>query len=137
MLIRLNERRASQLFEDAVSGLYYSARFAVIAQQQLETARRTKTDMILLRTDVDGRTVEQVERAIAEPGLVVQQTFRDADLASRVDRTDCGVLLVVHWVRLYRNFTGALRRRGLAWVSRPMALGLLSDEIRRNDQPRE
>ena len=31
MLIRLKERRASQSFEDAVSGLYHSAGFAVMA----------------------------------------------------------------------------------------------------------
>lgn len=94
MLIRLKERRASQSFEDAVSGLYHSAGFAVMAQQQLRTARRTKTEMILLRADVDGQTVEQTERSIAGLGRVMQQTFRDADLAGRVNGTDCGVLLV-------------------------------------------
>ena len=50
--------------------------------------------MILLRADVDGQTVEQTERSIAGLGRVMQQTFRDADLAGRVNGTDCGVLLV-------------------------------------------
>lgn len=94
MLIRLAERQASCSFQDAASGLYHQAGFAVLARQQLKAARRTKTQMILLRADVDGTDLEQAERAIGDLGRVVQRTFRDADMAGRVDGTDCGVLLV-------------------------------------------
>ena len=93
LLIRLTERQDSHSFQDAASGLYHRAGFAAIAQQQLRTAQRTKTEMVLLRADV-GRTLAQAERAIGDLGRVVQRTFRDADLAGRVDGTDCGVLLV-------------------------------------------
>ena len=48
--------------------------------------------MVLLRADVG--TLEQTERAIGDLGRVVQRTFRDADMAGRVDGTDCGVLNV-------------------------------------------
>lgn len=54
MLIRLAERQARQSFQDAGSGLYHRAGFAVLARQQLKAARRTKTEMILLRADVAG-----------------------------------------------------------------------------------
>ena len=56
MLIRLTERQASHSFQDAASGLYHRSGFAVMAQQQLKSARRTKTEMVLLRADVKGRT---------------------------------------------------------------------------------
>ena len=49
--------------------------------------------MVLLRVDVSGDTLEQTERALADVGRMVQRTFRDADMAGRVDGTDCGVLL--------------------------------------------
>jgi len=94
ILLRLAERQASHSFQDAASGLYHRTGFAVLAQQQLKAARRTKTEMVLLRADVDGENLEQTERAIGDLGLVVQRTFRDADMAGRVDGTDCGVLLV-------------------------------------------
>ena len=94
LLIRLAERQAINSFQDAASGLYHRAGFAVVAQQQLRAARRTKTRMILLRADVNGGTPEQTERALGDLGRMVQRTFRDADMAGRVDGTDCGVLLV-------------------------------------------
>ena len=94
LLIRQADRRASQSFRDADSGLYYRAGFAVLAQHQLKAARRTKTEMVLLRADVNGDSLEQAERAVGDLGRVVQGTFRDADLAGRVNGTDCGVLLV-------------------------------------------
>ena len=93
MLIRLAEKEASKSFQD-VSGIYHRVGFSVLAQQQLKAARRTMTRMVLLRADVDGGSLEQTERAIADLGRVVQRTFRDADLAGRVNGTDCGVLLV-------------------------------------------
>ena len=94
MLIRLAERQASHTFQDAASGLYHRSGFAVLARQQLKAARRTKTEMVLLRADVNGTNLEQVEQAIGDLGRVIQRTFRDADMAGRVDGTDCGVLLV-------------------------------------------
>lgn len=94
LLIRLAERQANQSLQDAASGLYHRAGFATLARQQLRAARRTKTEMVLLRADVNGTDREQVERAIGELGKVVQRTFRDADMAGRVNGTDCGVLLV-------------------------------------------
>ena len=93
-LIRLAERQTSHSFQDAESGLYHRAGFTALARQQLKVAQRTKTHMVLVRADVDGGSLEQIERAIADLGRVVQRTFRDADMAGRVDGTDCGVLLV-------------------------------------------
>ena len=93
-LIRLAERQASQSLQDAGSVLYHRAGFAALARQQLKTARRTKTEMVLLLVDVNGDTLEQTERAVGDVGQMVQRTFRDADMAGRVDGTDCGVLLV-------------------------------------------
>jgi diguanylate cyclase (GGDEF)-like protein len=92
--LRLAERQASHSFQDAASGLYHRAGFAALARQQLKVARRTRTEMILLRADVEGETLEQIERALGELGRVVQRTFRDADMAGRMNGTDCGVLLV-------------------------------------------
>ena len=94
LLLRLAERRANHSLRDIDSGLYHRSGFAALAQQQLKAARRTQTEMILLRADVDGETLEQTERAIGDLGRVVQRTFRDADMAGRVNGTDCGVLLV-------------------------------------------
>ena len=94
LLIRLAERQTSHCFQDADSGLYHRAGFAAMAQQQLRSARRTKTRMVLVRADVGSGDLEQTERAIGDLGHVVQRTFRDADMAGRVDGTDCGVLLV-------------------------------------------
>ena len=94
MLIRLAERQASQSLQDAASGLYHRAGFTALARQQLKAARRTKTEMILLRADVNGESLDHTERSIGDLGRVVQRTFRDADVAGRVDGTDCGVLLV-------------------------------------------
>ena len=94
LLLRLAERQVSHSLQDIDSGLYHPSGFAVLARQQLRAARRTKTEMILLRADVDGQGLEQTERAIGDLGRVVQRTFRDADMAGRVDGTDCGVLLV-------------------------------------------
>ena len=94
MLIRLAERQANHSFQDAASGLYHRSGFAMLARQQLKAARRTKTHMILVRADVDGQDRDRIERALGDLGGVVQKTFRDADMAGRVDGTDCGVLLV-------------------------------------------
>ena len=94
LLIRLAERQASHSCRDIASGLYHRTGFAVLARQQLRAARRTSTEMILLRADVHGEDLEQIERAIGDLGRVVQRTFRDADMAGRVDGSDCGVLLV-------------------------------------------
>lgn len=94
LLLRLMERQANQSFQDATSGLYHRAGFSALARQQLRAARRTKTEMVLLRADVDGGTLEQTQCALSDLGRVVQRTFRDADIAGRVDGTDCGVLLI-------------------------------------------
>ena len=94
ILLRLAERLAIHSFQNEETGLYHREGFAVLAQQQLKAARRTETEMVLLRADVDGGNREETERAIGDLGRVVQRTFRDADMAGRVDGTDCGVLLV-------------------------------------------
>ncbi len=93
MLYRLAERQATHTLQEADSGLYHRAGFAVLGRQLLKTARRTNTQMVLLRADVDGGSLEQTEEALKHLGKVVQATFRDADTAGRVDGTDCGVLL--------------------------------------------
>lgn len=93
MLYRLAEKQVSHSLQDASSGLYHRAGFAVLGRQLLKTARRTNTRMVLLRADVEGADLEETEAAIRHLGRVVQTTFRDADTAGRVDGTDCGVLL--------------------------------------------
>lgn len=93
MLIQLAERQASHTLQEAGSGLYHRAGFAVLGRQLLKAARRTQTQMVLLRADVDGGSLAQTEQALNYLGRVVQTTFRDADTAGRVDGTDCGVLL--------------------------------------------
>jgi GGDEF domain-containing protein len=92
-LIRLAERQASHSLQEAGSGLYHRAGFAVLGRQLLKAARRTRTQMALLRADVDGADLKQTERALGHLGRVVRATFRDADTAGRVNGTDCGVLL--------------------------------------------
>ncbi len=94
LLIRLAEWQTRFSFLDAATGLYHRSGFAMLAQQQLRAARRTKTEMMLLRADVDGIEPAQIERAIGDLGQVVQRTFRDADMAGRIDGSDCWVLLV-------------------------------------------
>jgi diguanylate cyclase (GGDEF)-like protein len=120
MLIRLAEGRASQSFQDTGSGLYHRAGFALLARQQLKAARRTNTQMTLLRVDVDGGDLEQTERAVGDLGRAVQRTFREADMAGRVDGTDCGVLLVnagagqtdIALSRLWQNVAAHNARNG-------------------------
>lgn len=92
-LIRLAERQTHHSLQEAHSGLYHRAGFAVLGRQLLKAARRTQTPMVLLRADVEGEGLEQTEQALGQLGRVVQTTFRDADTAGRVDGTDCGVLL--------------------------------------------
>jgi GGDEF domain-containing protein len=94
MLVRLAERHVSHSLQEADSGLYHRAGFAVLGRQLLKAARRTQTPMVLLRADVDGEGPEQTEQALGQLGRLVQTTFRDADTAGRVNGTDCGVLLV-------------------------------------------
>ena len=93
MLYRLAERQVNHSLQEIGSGLYHRAGFAVLGRQLLKAARRTNTQMVLLRADVDGGSLEQTEQALNYLGKVVQATFRDADTAGRVDGTDCGVLL--------------------------------------------
>ena len=94
LLIRLADLQANHALQDADSGLYHRAGFATLARQQLKTAQRTKTDLVLLRADVNGTDQAHIEQALGQLGQVVQRTFRDADMAGRVNGTDCGVLLV-------------------------------------------
>jgi PleD family two-component response regulator len=93
MLARLAERHASHSLQEAHSGLYHRAGFAVLGRQLLKAARRSQTPMVLLRAEVEGASMAQTETALGQLGRLVQTTFRDADLAGRVDGTDCGVLL--------------------------------------------
>lgn len=94
MLVRLAERRLNDSLQDTVSGLYHRDGFVALAQQQLRAARRTHTEMMLLRADFSGMDAKETEQAIRDLGQVVQRTFRDADMAGRVDSNECGVLLV-------------------------------------------
>jgi PleD family two-component response regulator len=94
MLARLAERQASHSLQEGDSGLYHRVGFAVLGRQLLKAARRTRTQMALLRADVNGADPAQTEQALGQLGRVVQTTFRDADTAGRVDGTDCGVLLL-------------------------------------------
>ena len=120
LLLRLAERQASHSFRDAASGLYHQAGFSALARQQLKAAKRTQTELVLLRADVDGATLEQTERALGDLGRVVQRTFRDADMVGRVNGTDCGVLLVAAGAgqtaialrRLQRNLAAYNARAG-------------------------
>lgn len=93
MLARLAERQVSHSLQEAESGLYHRAGFAVLGRQLLKAARRSQTPMVLLRAEVEGEDLTQTEQALGQLGRLVQTTFRDADLAGRVDGTDCGVLL--------------------------------------------
>ncbi len=120
LLLRLAERQANHSLQDIDSGLYHRSGFTALARQQLKAARRNKTELVLLRADVDGGTLEQIERSIGDLGRVVQRTFRDADMAGRVNGTDCGVLLInagagqtdIALRRLQRNLAAHNARAG-------------------------
>ncbi len=93
-LHRLADRQVADSLEDA-SGLFGRVGFRALARQQLNAARRTGTHLALLRADLsDADDLTSIESTFSRLGPIVRSTFRDADIAGRLDGSDCGVLLL-------------------------------------------
>lgn len=95
VLLRLAGQRLTDSLQDQVSGLYDRVGFRALARQQLRAARRTGTKLAFLRADMpDAADLDAIDRTFRQLGPAMRETFRDADIAGRLDGSDCGVLLL-------------------------------------------
>ena len=74
--------------------------FTVLAEQQMRLARRWDTGLLLLVLDVDGLDAVNErfgrsagDRALAETGQLLRESFRDSDVKARVGGDEFAVLL--------------------------------------------
>jgi diguanylate cyclase (GGDEF)-like protein/PAS domain S-box-containing protein len=84
---------------DDLTGLYNRRGFITLAEQQLKTAGRTRTKMLLTFVDLDDmKHINDVwghdegDRALVGAAKVLRQTFRDSDIIARIGGDEYAVL---------------------------------------------
>jgi diguanylate cyclase (GGDEF)-like protein len=85
---------------DELTGLANRRGFFAFAQQQMKSARRNSERMVLFFADVDdlkviNDTLGHVagDRALADAGQILRETFRDSDIIARMGGDEFAVIL--------------------------------------------
>jgi len=98
---RAEEAIRALSLEDELTGLANRRGFYALAEQQLKVARRTKTGLFLLYSDVDGLKVAndrfghvEGDRLIRDAARVLRATFRDSDIVARIGGDEFVVLVI-------------------------------------------
>jgi len=95
----LTQLRAMSLTDD-LTGLYNRRGFLTLTEQQLKMADRTKTEKVLIFTDLDD--LKQIndnlghkagDRALTDTAMILRQTFRDSDIIARMGGDEFTVFL--------------------------------------------
>jgi diguanylate cyclase (GGDEF)-like protein len=86
---------------DALTGLYNRNAFFALAVQQLRVATRMRRPMLMLYCRVNGLEqmaevlgLKEANRALAHAARIARETYREADIAARIDRDAFAVLAI-------------------------------------------
>jgi diguanylate cyclase (GGDEF)-like protein len=86
---------------DELTGLANRRGFFALAEQQLKVARRTKSGLFLLFSDVDGLKATndrfghaEGDRLIRAAAQILRATFRDSDIVARIGGDEFVVLMI-------------------------------------------
>jgi len=124
---RMEETLRAMAFLDELTGLYNRRGFLILGQQQLKTANRMKSRMVLLFTDFNGlKRINDAfghpegDRALIEVANVLKETFRESDIIARFGGDEFVVLAIetdgasanVLTARLQENLEARNARRG-------------------------
>ncbi len=84
---------------DPLTGLYNRRGFLALAEQQLKIAKRTKTGLLLLFTDLNGMKWindnlghKKGDEALIEAAGVLKKAFRESDIVARIGGDEFSVL---------------------------------------------
>jgi len=95
----LEELRALSL-SDELTGLYNRRGFFILAEQQIKIAARTRRGMLLVSADLDGLKGindrfghHEGDRALVDAAQILQQSFRESDIISRIGGDEFVVLV--------------------------------------------
>ena len=98
---RAEEAIRALSLEDELTGLANRRGFFALAEQQLKVARRTKTGLFLLFSDVDGLKATndrfghaEGDRLIRDAAHILRATFRDSDIVARIGGDEFVVLVI-------------------------------------------
>jgi diguanylate cyclase (GGDEF)-like protein len=98
---RAEEAIRALSLEDELTGLANRRGFFTLAEQQLKVARRTKTGLFLLFSDVDGLKATndrfghaEGDRLIRDAAHILRATFRDSDIVARMGGDEFVVLMI-------------------------------------------
>jgi diguanylate cyclase (GGDEF)-like protein len=100
-LAQSNERLKNLAVTDDLTGLYNRRGFNILAEHQLNLARRNKSTVLAVFIDLDGLkaindTFGHVEgsRAIAKAAEILKKTFRKSDIIARFGGDEFAVLSI-------------------------------------------
>jgi diguanylate cyclase (GGDEF)-like protein len=86
---------------DALTGLYNRNAFFALAVQQLRVATRMRRPMLMLYCRLNGLEqmaevlgLKEANRALAHAARLTRETYREADIAARIDRDAFAVLAI-------------------------------------------
>ncbi|MDP6359890.1 MAG: response regulator [Planctomycetota bacterium] len=98
-LFREKQELKNLSVHDEVTGLYTRREFFVLAQQQLDYAKRARKGFILIVAEVagfqfivDNCGIEDSQTALSDVGNVIRDTFRSSDISSRIGSDVCAIL---------------------------------------------
>lgn len=98
---RLLEKISSLSLVDELTGLYNRRGFTTLAQQQLNTAERTKDRLSLVYLDLDGMKQindtyghPQGDEALIQMANILKETFRKSDIIARMGGDEFAILAV-------------------------------------------
>jgi diguanylate cyclase (GGDEF)-like protein len=98
---RAEEAIRALSLEDELTGLANRRGFFTLAEQQFKVARRTKSGLFLLFSDVDGLKATndrfghaEGDRLIRDAAQILRATFRDSDIVARIGGDEFVVLMI-------------------------------------------
>ena len=103
---------------DPLTGLYNRRGYLALANQQLKTARRNKSSLSLLLTDLDGLKQindtlghQEGDAAIIEIANALKETFRQSDILARLGGDEFAALLPDGSKKAAKALTNRLQQR--------------------------
>ena len=98
---RAEETLRAMLFIDELTGLYNRRGFQAMARQQISLSNRTKNEILLLFTDIDGMKEindtfgHQIgDQALIDAANILRRTFRQSDIIARIGGDEFVVLTI-------------------------------------------
>jgi diguanylate cyclase (GGDEF)-like protein/PAS domain S-box-containing protein len=115
-LAQSHEQLRALSLEDELTSLYNRRGFLILARQQLKTVYRARRSMVLLFADLDG--LKQIndtlghregDLALIETAAILKETFREADILTRLGGDEFGVLALETSENSAETITSRLR----------------------------